>query len=91
MWLDLEKEFPFVVHLVCAPEFAYLFCDFPIHCSKTIFAITLIYYSSHPRIAIMDDSATNPIQPTYYGLVETEQDANLLLDACFMGALHPVH
>ena len=39
----------------------------------------------------MDDSATNPIQPTYYGLVETEQDANLLLDACFMGALHPVH
>ncbi len=36
----------------------------------------------------MADSVTNPLQPTYIGIVKTEQDAMLLFDACSKGALN---
>jgi len=35
----------------------------------------------------MEVSAKDSLQPTYYGFVETEQDAILLFDACSIGAL----
>ncbi len=33
-------------------------------------------------------STTDPLQPSYHGLIEEEQDALLLFDAWLMGALH---
>lgn len=35
----------------------------------------------------MEVSAKNPLQPTYYDFVETEQGATMLFDACSIGAL----